>query len=181
MATEQTTSPRCEPCSLLRLLRKTTRTPSSCRPITLAHCHAPVPAAALVSSSSRVSPPAVSPSTDPVRPHRPAGSTHHDDANATQPTQHRPSLLAAPGRPRWSLPKCRKSTPIIYPTLASETHLPACDRPKLSSRHSSSIPRAQIVSQITTVKNCVRGTDAGRRWVWLRFTTAGIRKPLQLL
>src|SRR5215468_10791310 len=139
MATEQTTSPRCEPCSLLRLLRKTTRTPSSCRPITLAHCHAPVPAAALVSSSSRVSPPAVSPSTDPVRPHRPAGSTHHDDANATQPTQHRPSLLAAPGRPRWSLPKCWKSTPIIYPTLASETPLPACDRPKLSSRHSSSI------------------------------------------
>src|SRR5215467_11791533 len=84
MATEQTTSPRCEPCSLLRLLRKTTRTPRSCRPITLAHCHTPVPAAALVSSSSRDSPPAVSPSTDPVRPHRPAGSTHHDDANATQ-------------------------------------------------------------------------------------------------
>src|SRR5215470_4129300 len=139
MATEQTTSPRCEPCSLLRLLRKTTRTPRSCRPITLAHCHTPVPAAALVSSSSRDSPPAVSPSTDPVRPHRPAGSTHHDDANATQPTQHRPSLLAAPGRPRWSLPKCWKSTPIIYPTLASETPLPACDRPKLSSRHSSSI------------------------------------------
>src|SRR5215468_744963 len=139
MPTEQTTSPRCEPCSLLRLLRKTTRTPRSCRPITLAHCHTPVPAAALVSSSSRDSPPAVSPSTDPVRPHRPAGSTHHDDANATQPTQHRPSLLAAPGRPRRSLPKCWKSTPIIYPTLASETPLPACDRPKLSSRHSSSI------------------------------------------
>jgi len=81
----------------------------------------------------------VSPSTDPVRPHRPAGSTHHDDANATQPTQHHPSLLAAPGRPRWSLPKCWKSAPIIHPTSASETHLPACDRPKLSSCHSSSM------------------------------------------
>jgi hypothetical protein len=81
----------------------------------------------------------VSPSTDPVRPHRPAGSTHHDDANATQPTQHRPSLLPAPGRPRWSLPKCWKSAPIIHSRLASETRLPACDRPKLSSCHSSSM------------------------------------------
>ena len=94
----------------------------------------PVPAAALVSSSSRDSRPPVSPSTDPVRPHRPAGSTHHDDANATQPTQHRPSLLAAPGRP-----KCWKSAPIIHPRLASQTRLPACDRPKLSSCHSSSM------------------------------------------
>ena len=139
MATEQTTSPRCEPCSLLRLLRKSPRTPRPRRPITLAHCHAPVPAAALVSLSSRDSRPAVSPSTDPVRPHRPAGSTHHDDANATQPTQHRPSLLAAPGRPRWSLPKCWKSAPIIHPRLATQTRLPACDRPKLSSCHSSSM------------------------------------------
>ena len=139
MATEQTTSPRCERCSLLRLLRNSTRTPRPRRPITLAHCHAPVPAAAPVSSSSRDSRPAVSPSTDPVRPHRPVGSTHHDDANATQPTQHHPSLLAAPGRPRWSLPKCWKSAPIIHPTSASKTHLPACDRPKLSSCHSSSM------------------------------------------
>lgn len=84
--------------------------------------------------------PTVSPSTDPVRPHRPpAGSTHHDDANATQSTQHRPSLLAPPGRPRWSLPKCWKSAPIIHPRLLSETRLPACDRPKFSSCHSSSI------------------------------------------
>jgi hypothetical protein len=93
----------------------------------------------------------VSPSTDPVRPHRPAASTHHDHANATQPTQQHPSLLAAPGRPRWSLPKCWKSPPIIYPTMASETHLPVCDRPKLSSCHSSSI----LLVPIRTISRAV--------------------------
>jgi hypothetical protein len=139
MATEHETSPRCERCSLLRLLPKSPRIPRPRRPITLAQCDAPVPAAAPVSSSSRDSRPAVSPSTDPVRPHRSAGSIHHDDANVTQPTQHRPSVLAAPVRPRWSLPKCWKSPPIIHARLAIERRLPACDRPKLSPCHSSSM------------------------------------------
>jgi hypothetical protein len=167
---------------------KSPRTPRPRRPITLAHCHVPVPAAALVSSSSRDSRPAVSPSTDPVRPHRPAGSTHHDAANTTQPTQHSPCVLPAPSRPRWSLPKCWKSAPIIHARLATETRLSACDRPKLSSCRSSSMvlaptcttsravnrhqipiePAAAACSPIRDFVHC-RFADAGRRWVWSRF------------
>jgi hypothetical protein len=166
------------------------------RTITLAHCHVPVPAAALVSSSSRGSRPAVSPSTDPVRPHRPAGSTHHDAANTTQPT--RPCVLPAPGRLRWCLPKCSKSAPITHARWANETRLAACDRLKLPSCRSSSMvlaptcttsravnrhqisiePAAAGCSPIRDFVHC-RFADAGRRLVWLRFPTAGIHKPLQ--
>jgi hypothetical protein len=81
--------------------------------------------------------------------------------------------------------------------ISGSTRLSACDRPKLSSCHSSSMvlaptrtisravnrhqipiePAAAGCSPIRDFVHC-RFADAGRRWVWLRFPTAGIRKPL---
>jgi hypothetical protein len=41
-------------------------------------------------------------------------------------------------------------------------------------------PAAAGCSAFRDFVHC-RFADAGRRWVWLRFPTAGIRKPSQLL
>jgi hypothetical protein len=74
-------------------------------PIRPAHCRIRVPAAVVVCSSSSSSNPVASPSTARVHPRRSSGSTHHDDAHSTPPTQLPPCPLPVVGRSRRRLPK----------------------------------------------------------------------------
>ena len=115
-----------------------------------------------------------------ARPHRPAGSTHHDAANTTQPT--RPCVLPAPGRLRRCLPKCSKFAPITHAMWANETRLPACDRLKLSSCRSSSMvlaPTCTTSRAVNSYQIAIEPAAAGcspiRDFVHRRFADAGRR------
>ena len=59
--------------------------------------------------------------------------------------------------------------------VLAPTHTISC----AVNRHQISIEPA--VAGCSPIRDFVhrRFADAGRRWVWLRFPTAGIRKPLQ--
>jgi len=81
-------------------------------------------------------------------------------------------VLAAPGRPRWSLPKCWKSVPIIPARLAIKRPLPACHRPKLSSCHSS-----PMVLAPTRTISC----DVNRHQISIELAVAGCSPRLRAL
>jgi hypothetical protein len=80
---------------------------------------------------------------------------------------------------RWCLRRIAAELAKIGRTLADtgtpgteETVRPSCDGTTIFGRPATSPPFRDFV-------HC-RFADAGRRWVWLRYPTAGIRNPLQI-
>jgi hypothetical protein len=76
--------------------------------------------------------------TDRAQPRWWSGSTHHDDAQTTRPTQYRAPVPPPPGRPRRRSPQWCKSAPIMHARQASQPCLRVCEHLSPSSCHRSS-------------------------------------------
>jgi hypothetical protein len=106
-------------------------------------------------------------------------------------------VLPALGQPYQRLPECWKTAPIMHPRLASQPALPAshCLKRLFRSRSSMAMATTRRISRTANTHQIAiepaaagcsafrdfvhcRFADAGRRRVWLRSPTAGIRKPL---